>query len=83
VIKECQCNPQIFVEHHGKGKFRLERQGKEIVLFARVSCLSYCVVVYALLPMQFLRDKIMVRVGGGWDTLDHFLLKHDPCRVKG
>ena len=25
----------------------------------------------------------MVRVGGGWDTLDHFLLKHDPCRVKG
>ena len=25
----------------------------------------------------------MVRVGGGWDTLDHFLLKHDPCRIKG
>lgn len=23
----------------------------------------------------------MVRVGGGWDTLDHFLLKHDPCRI--
>lgn len=23
----------------------------------------------------------MVRVGGGWDSLDHFLLKHDPCRV--
>ena len=23
----------------------------------------------------------MVRVGGGWDTLDHFLLKHDPCRM--
>lgn len=23
----------------------------------------------------------MVRIGGGWDTLDHFLLKHDPCRL--
>ena len=25
----------------------------------------------------------MVRVGGGWDTLDHFLLKHDACRIRG
>ena len=24
----------------------------------------------------------MVRVGGGWDTLDHFLLEHDPCRIQ-
>ncbi|XP_071055937.1 growth arrest-specific protein 2-like isoform X2 [Onthophagus taurus] len=24
----------------------------------------------------------MVRVGGGWDTLEHFLLRHDPCQVK-
>ncbi|XP_060530954.1 growth arrest-specific protein 2-like isoform X2 [Cylas formicarius] len=23
---------------------------------------------------------MMVRVGGGWDTLDHFLLRHDPCQ---
>jgi len=22
----------------------------------------------------------MVRVGGGWDTLAHYLDKHDPCR---
>lgn len=22
----------------------------------------------------------MVRVGGGWDTLEHYLDKHDPCR---
>lgn len=28
-----------------------------------------------------LSDRVMVRVGGGWDTLDHFLLKHDPCRL--
>ena len=24
----------------------------------------------------------MVRVGGGWDPLQNFLLKHDPCRCK-
>ena len=23
----------------------------------------------------------MVRVGGGWDTLEHYLERHDPCRV--
>ena len=22
----------------------------------------------------------MVRVGGGWELLEEFLLKHDPCR---
>lgn len=25
----------------------------------------------------------MVRVGGGWVSLDEFLLKNDPCRAKG
>ena len=24
----------------------------------------------------------MVRVGGGWDTLQHYLDKHDPCRCQ-
>ena len=24
----------------------------------------------------------MVRVGGGWDTLSHYLEKHDPCRCR-
>lgn len=23
----------------------------------------------------------MVRVGGGWDTLDHYLATHDPCKI--
>ena len=30
--------------------------------------------------IQILRKHVMVRVGGGWDTLQHFLNKHDPCR---
>ena len=25
----------------------------------------------------------MVRVGGGWDTLQNYLNKHDPCRAMG
>ncbi|KAL4604768.1 growth arrest-specific protein 2-like [Arapaima gigas] len=24
---------------------------------------------------------VMVRVGGGWETFESYLLKHDPCRV--
>ena len=30
---------------------------------------------------QVLHNQVMVRVGGGWDTLDHLLLKYDPCRM--
>jgi len=33
-----------------------------------------------LCEMQILRNHVMVRVGGGWDTLAHYLDKHDPCR---
>lgn len=32
--------------------------------------------------VQLLTDRVMVRVGGGWETLEHFLLKHDPCRIE-
>ncbi|CAL8090061.1 unnamed protein product [Calicophoron daubneyi] len=28
------------------------------------------------------RNHVMVRVGGGWLTLDEFLARHDPCRKK-
>ncbi|KAK5644302.1 hypothetical protein RI129_008147 [Pyrocoelia pectoralis] len=32
--------------------------------------------------VRLLKDRhIMVRVGGGWDTFEHFLQKHDPCQV--
>ena len=23
----------------------------------------------------------MVRVGGGWDTMEHYLATHDPCKI--
>ncbi|XP_015790044.1 microtubule-actin cross-linking factor 1-like [Tetranychus urticae] len=33
--------------------------------------------------VRILRSDIMVRVGGGWISLNEFLLKNDPCRAKG
>lgn len=32
--------------------------------------------------MRILRNHVMVRVGGGWDTLENYLNKHDPCRCQ-
>lgn len=29
-----------------------------------------------------MRKHVMVRIGGGWDTFDHYITKHDPCRTK-
>lgn len=31
--------------------------------------------------VRILRDHIMVRVGGGWDELDHFLSRHNPEKI--
>ncbi|VDL73353.1 unnamed protein product [Nippostrongylus brasiliensis] len=33
--------------------------------------------------VRILRSTVMVRVGGGWEALEEFLSKHDPCRAKG
>ena len=30
--------------------------------------------------VRILKSTVMVRVGGGWVSLDEFLLKNDPCR---
>lgn len=35
-----------------------------------------------LIFVRILRSHVMVRVGGGWDTLEHYLDKHDPCRCR-
>ena len=39
--------------------------------------------LHFVLYSQLLKDRhLMVRVGGGWDTLQHYLAMHDPCKVK-
>ncbi|XP_022241924.1 GAS2-like protein 1 [Limulus polyphemus] len=35
-----------------------------------------------LIFVRILRNHVMVRVGGGWDTLEHYLDKHDPCQCR-
>lgn len=35
-----------------------------------------------LFIVKVLRNHVMVRVGGGWDTLGHYLERHDPCRSR-
>ncbi|KAK3697990.1 hypothetical protein QZH41_014369 [Actinostola sp. cb2023] len=34
-----------------------------------------------LIFVRVMRKHVMVRVGGGWDTLDRYFEKHDPCRL--
>lgn len=56
----------------------------------RVRVLNDLVIVQLLVDLlmglrihlQILRSHVMVRVGGGWDTLSHYLDKHDPCRCR-
>ena len=43
---------------------------------------AFCDFVFIAFCFQVLRHHIMVRVGGGWDTLEHYLDKHDPCRCQ-
>ncbi|CAH1801889.1 unnamed protein product [Owenia fusiformis] len=35
-----------------------------------------------IIYVRILRNHVMVRVGGGWDTLENYLDKHDPCRCE-
>ncbi|CAG0884348.1 unnamed protein product [Cyprideis torosa] len=35
-----------------------------------------------MIYVRILRSHVMVRVGGGWNTLENYLDKHDPCRCK-
>ena len=36
-----------------------------------------------LIFVRVMRNHVMVRVGGGWDTLENYIQKHDPCRSGG
>lgn len=48
---------------------------------AECDCSSFRFIAFvAFSSFQILRNHVMVRVGGGWDTLNHFLAKHDECR---
>ena len=45
-------------------------------------CLFTCINVTVVFLFQFLKNRhLMVRVGGGWDTLENYLIHHRPVEV--
>lgn len=57
----------------------IKRPSRLIHAWVCVAALS-TEALFSLFTPQVLRTHVMVRVGGGWDTLEHYLDKHDPCR---
>ena len=86
-LKACACEPPGTLHIHTYNNGKLVLKGGKIkgdkTLYARVSDNGGTWTVnFTECNVQLLSDRVMVRVGGGWDTLDHFLLEHDPCRIK-
>uniref|UniRef100_S4REC0 Growth arrest specific 2 like 1 n=1 Tax=Petromyzon marinus TaxID=7757 RepID=S4REC0_PETMA len=65
LLSRCTCPVQFPMVRVSEGKYRVGDSSSLIYVVARG---------------QILRKHVMVRVGGGWDTLEHYLDKHDPCR---
>lgn len=47
----------------------------------RISEGKYCIGGKNVFVRLLKGRHVMVRVGGGWDTLEHFLSRHEPCQV--
>ncbi|XP_015905959.1 growth arrest-specific protein 2 isoform X2 [Parasteatoda tepidariorum] len=47
----------------------------------RISEGKYCIGGKNVFVRLLNGKHVMVRVGGGWDTLEHFLSRHEPCQV--
>lgn len=56
-----------------KNRYLLEKMGEERYRFGDNQLKRL---------VRILRSTVMVRVGGGWRTLDEYLAKNDPCRAK-
>lgn len=57
--------------------FVLLDKGEPIILQIESYVMLFCIYI------QVMRKHVMVRVGGGWDTLERYFDKHDPCKVTG
>lgn len=88
ILGRCTCPDQFPMIKVSEGKYRVG--DSSLLIFVRVSWgrknpiqpLRGGLVAHSDLTsgLQVLRSHVMVRVGGGWDTLEHYLDKHDPCR---
>uniref|UniRef100_A0AAY4EH52 Microtubule-actin crosslinking factor 1 n=1 Tax=Denticeps clupeoides TaxID=299321 RepID=A0AAY4EH52_9TELE len=66
-VSQCNCPKRFQVEQISANRYRVGSFGDS----------------QQLRMVRILRSTLMVRVGGGWTALDEFLVKNDPCRVKG
>ena len=49
----------------------------------KLKLIPHKIINYYLIYFQLLKGRhVMVRVGGGWDTFESYITKHDPCRTK-
>ncbi|XP_066479138.1 microtubule-actin cross-linking factor 1, isoforms 6/7-like [Tiliqua scincoides] len=69
-VAQCSCAKRFQVEQISANRYRVSGGNK----FGESQQLRM---------VRILRSTLMVRVGGGWIALDEFLVKNDPCRVKG
>uniref|UniRef100_A0A0K0FXT7 Short stop (inferred by orthology to a D. melanogaster protein) n=1 Tax=Strongyloides venezuelensis TaxID=75913 RepID=A0A0K0FXT7_STRVS len=67
--KRCTCAQRFPIKHLGASK------GTVSYGFGHNTSMKRMV--------RILQSTVMVRVGGGWEEIDSFLIKHDPCRTKG
>lgn len=54
---------------------------KDQTQITRISEGRYCIGGRSVFVRLLKGRHVMVRVGGGWDTLEHFLSRHEPCQV--
>uniref|UniRef100_A0A671PZA1 Microtubule-actin cross-linking factor 1, isoforms 1/2/3/5-like n=1 Tax=Sinocyclocheilus anshuiensis TaxID=1608454 RepID=A0A671PZA1_9TELE len=72
-VSQCNCPKRFLVEQISANRYRVsENLGT-----------NHFGDSQQLRMVRILRSSLMVRVGGGWTALDEFLVKNDPCRVKG
>ncbi|KAM9218663.1 GAS2-like protein 2 [Leptosomus discolor] len=84
LVSRCTCPVQFPMIKISEGKYRVGDSDTLIFVrkegVPRVQCTHFSGPHGTRHPVQILREHVMVRVGGGWDTLEHYLDKHDPCR---
>uniref|UniRef100_A0A8C6WUY4 Growth arrest specific 2 like 1 n=1 Tax=Neogobius melanostomus TaxID=47308 RepID=A0A8C6WUY4_9GOBI len=79
--QECVRMEEVVEEEKESPKSRCVRE-----ILGRCNCPAQFPMIkvsegkYKVGDSSVLRTHVMVRVGGGWDTLEHYLDKHDPCR---
>lgn len=80
IVNSCCCSQRFPVIRIGEGKYRIGENGTIIFIRVRLRDFGHRRFFFFC---KILRNHVMVRVGGGWDTLENYLNKHDPCRRSG